>query len=433
MTANDPPPGAPVVDYFEHNSPVYGAHRFEWFARIMEEQGPVAWSSLHGGYWIVIGARELGEALRDWETFSSMHAVGSDGMHAEIDGILFQGMFMPPRAMAAPMIESDPPEWTAPRKTLTPLFTPVAVERWRARIQTLVDACIDRKIAAGTIDFAHDLANIVPAIFSLELAGVSPHRFEATARLYHVAAHLASDDPQWAELAEDATADRALIAETLAARKRERRHDVISALLDARDKGATFTDDDIVGLANFVIAAGIDTTGSLLASCFILLTEQLEVREALVANPALVLPAFDEFTRLYTPTQGLCRTVTKDTILGGQQLRRGDRAMMCFAAACRDPREFENPGEFRLDRKPNTHFAFGGGNHRCLGSLFARLEFEITLETVLRRMPDFEVDLDAVRPFDNVGVVTGYRQVPARFTPGERIGADPGIPGWKRV
>jgi len=430
VTATTPPPGAPVVDFYDHNSRAYVSDRFDWLSRIMEEHGPVVWSSLYGGHWLVIGADELGEALRDWEPFSSNHVTAPDGTNPEVGGIRYEGMFIPSRGIAAPMIEQDPPEWTVPRKALTPLFTPAAVERWRTRIQTLVDACIDRRIASGSIDFAHDLANIAPAIFSLELAGVSPHRYDATARLYHVAAHLASDDPLWAELAPLAAADHELIRETLEARKQERKSDVISTLLDARDKGSPFSDEDIIALANFIIAAGIDTTGSLLASCFILLTERPDIRARLIADPSLILPAFDEFTRLYTPTQGLCRTVTRNTELGGQTLRRGDRAMLCFAASCRDPRRYDEPGDFILDRKPNTHFAFGGGNHRCLGSLFARLEFEITLETVLRRMPDFSVDLTQVQPFDNVGVVTGYRQVPATFTPGERLGADPGIPGW---
>jgi len=430
MSATSAPPGAPVVDFYDHNSPAYVIDRFDWFARIMEEHGPVVWSSLYGGHWIVIGAAELGEALQDWETFSSNHVTAPDGTNPEVGGIRYEGMFMPSRGISAPMIEQDPPDWTVPRKALTPLFTPRAVELWRQRIQTLVDACIDRRIESGSIDFAHDLANIVPAIFSLELAGVSPHRFEATARLYHVAAHLASDDPLWAELAPLAAADHELIAETLEMRKRERRGDVISTLLDARDKGEPFSDDDIIGLANFVIAAGIDTTGSLLASTFILLTERPDIRERLITEPALIPQSFDEFMRLFTPTQGLCRTVTRDTVLGGQQLRRGDRAMLCFAASCRDPREYENPGEFRLDRKPKPNFAFGGGNHRCLGSQFARLEFEITLSTVLQRMPDFAVDLGAVQPFDNVGVVTGYRQVLAKFTPAGSVEADLGIPGW---
>lgn len=135
MTARTPPPGAPVVNFFDHNSSDYVTERFGWFTRIRDEAGPVAWSSLYGGHWIVVGARELDEALRDWETFSSKHIVAEDGTAPEPDGIRYQGMFMPPRAMAAPMIEHDPPEWTARRKALTPLFTPAAVERWRARIQ----------------------------------------------------------------------------------------------------------------------------------------------------------------------------------------------------------------------------------------------------------------------------------------------------------
>jgi cytochrome P450 len=234
----------------------------------------------------------------------------------------------------------------------------------------------------------------------------------------------------WAELAGAAATQRQLIVDAVEAKKSSRGSDLISALLDARDKGTEFTDDQIVQLAEFIIAAGIDTTGSLLASTFAFLTERLDIRERLIENPKLTVAAFEEFTRFFAPTQALCRTVTRDTVLGGQSLRRGDRVMLCYAAACRDPREFANADEFVLDRKPNLHLAFGGGNHRCLGSLFARLEFEIVTNTVLRRMRDFRVDLDAVRSFDHVGVVTGFKRVPATFTPGSRLGIDPHIPGW---
>jgi len=83
-----------------------------------------------------------------------------------------------------------------------------------------------------------------------------------------------------------------------------------------------------------------------------------------------------------------------------------------------------------LDRKPNLHVAFGSGTHRCLGQFYAKLEFDIIFSTVLRRAPDFQVDLDAVRSFDNVGIVTGFTSVPATFTPGPRLGVDPKVPGF---
>ena len=134
--------------------------------------------------------------------------------------------------------------------------------------------------------------------------------------------------------------------------------------------------------------------------------------------------------RVSAPTQGLCRTVTRDVELGGQSLRRGDRVMLCFAAACRDPAEFYEAEDLVLERKPNLHVAFGAGLHRCLGSLYARLEFEVVFNTVLRRMPDFQVQLDQVKSYDNVGVVTGFISIPATFTPGPKVGADPRIAGW---
>ena len=143
--------------------------------------------------------------------------------------------------------------------------------------------------------------------------------------------------------------------------------------------------------------------------------------------------AFAEFLRFVAPTQGLCRTVTSDIELGGQKLRRGDRVMIGYAASCRDPAAFDRPDEVVLERKPNLHLAFGAGAHRCLGSMLAQLEFEVMINTIMRRMPDFEVDLDKAREFENGGVVCGYQSVPARFTPGKPLGIDPRVSGWAPV
>lgn len=446
MATNHPttgkcPFGAPVVDYFDHNSPAYVTDRYQWFEDIRKDIGPVFWSPHYGGFWVVIGYPELTKAGRDWDTFSSLAPGYKRSADDDLD---YNGLFVPPRGArqlqegapvgrAGILLQEDPPEWTGPRKALTPLFTAQAAEKWRDRIQNLVDACIDRHIEKGSIDLALDLFNIVPAIFSLELVGLPNDNYADVAWNAHTTSHLAADDPRWEEVLQRAARAEQprRMAEALADRTTHRTGDVISVLLDARDAGANFTDDDIVALAGLIIGAGIDTTSALIGTTFANLERLPTLRRRLQDDPALTRAAFDEFLRIGAPTQGLCRTVTRDTELGGQQLRRGDVVMLCWPAANRDPREYPNPLEIDLDRRPRMQVGFGFGNHRCLGQNYARVEFEIIFNTVLRRMPDIRVDLGTARQYDNCGIVVGWETLPATFTPGQKTGADAGVVGWE--
>jgi cytochrome P450 len=437
MSNGQCPIGAPVVDYFDHNSKAYVTDRYQWFEDIRREVGPVFWSPHYGGFWVVLGYPELTQAARDWETYSSRSEFSRG---CPVEDIKLNGLFVPPRtsrqlqrgrasASAGIMLQEDPPEWGVSRRALAPLFSVQAAERWRDRIQRLIDACIDRRIESGKVDLAVDMFNIVPAIFSLELAGLPNEIYEDVAWLSHTTSHLASDDPRWEEALARAEQPRRL-AEAVEARKTDRREDVISYVLNARDKGVELSDEDIAALAGLIIAAGIDTTSALIGTTFVNLMRYPHLRERLRKEPALTRDAFDEFLRIGAPTQGLCRTVMKDTELGGQKLRRGDVVMLCWPAANRDAREYPNPLEIDLDRKPTLQVGLGFGNHRCLGQHYARLEFEIIFNTVLRRMPDIRIDVDAARQYDNCGVVMGWETLPATFTPGPRVGADPEVTGW---
>jgi cytochrome P450 len=431
MEARACPAGAPVVDYFDPNSPEYPSKRLQWFEDARRSAGPVFWTPNGGGYWAVIGYEELLEAAKDWETFSSKALFDANGEPEPVDGVAYLGLFTPPKiGPSLPLIEDDPPRWEKLRETLAPAFALPAIERWRPRIQTLVDACLDRHIESGRMDLAIDLFNIVPAIFSLEFVGADTTEYRRIARARTVLSHLANDDPRRALFDDEIALEYQAVQDAIEARKPDRRKDLVSHMLNARDKGAPFTDATIFELGTLIIGAGVDTTASVLGSSFIELSLRPDLRERLAANPGQTVKAFEEFVRFGAPTQGLSRTATRDVELGGQKIRKGDRVMLCYGASCRDPREFANPAEVDLDRKPLLHSGFGGGIHRCIGSLFARLEFEIILNTVLRRMPDIRVEMDGVEEFANVAIVTGFEHIPATFTPGVRVGADPQIPGW---
>jgi cytochrome P450 len=146
-------------------------------------------------------------------------------------------------------------------------------------------------------------------------------------------------------------------------------------------------------------------------------------RRRLVANPELYPRATEEFLRFFTPQRVNSRTVARDVALGGQQLRRGDQLLLCRWAANLDEEEFDRADEIVIDREVNKHFAFGLGAHRCLGSSVARIMAQVMLREFLERVPEFEIDEDALVEFDGSPALAGVLSMPIRFSPGARKGA----------
>jgi cytochrome P450 len=141
-----------------------------------------------------------------------------------------------------------------------------------------------------------------------------------------------------------------------------------------------------------------------------------------MADPSLLPVACEEFLRFYTPEQAGARTVTQHAELGGRTLERGDRVLLAWSSANRDGERFEEPDEFLLERKPNRHMSFGYGVHRCLGSHLARKEFEVFFQEVFRRMPDYKIDRERTHTYPDVGLMFGFQEMPATFTPGQPEG-----------
>jgi cytochrome P450 len=181
---------------------------------------------------------------------------------------------------------------------------------------------------------------------------------------------------------------------------------------------------EIASACGVIIAGGIDTTSAVVASALKFLAENSRVRERLISNPELMPGAVEEFIRHTSPVTGLARTVTTDVMLGGQQLRAGDRVLILYHGANMDRRAFSCPTELNIDRDAGSHVAFGYGAHRCLGSAIARVDVPILLTEVLKRIPDYQLDGVPVR-YPSIAVSNNYIALPVKFTPGARIGVDP--------
>ena len=143
-------------------------------------------------------------------------------------------------------------------------------------------------------------------------------------------------------------------------------------------------------------------------------------RDRLIEEPELLARAVEEFIRFAGSIHGIPRTVTKEVEMSGCTFARGASVIVNYAAANRDEQEFPDAHRCILDRRENRHLGFGAGVHRCLGSNLARLEFQVGLERVLSRMPDFTIAPGQEAKFHGNSVTRGFRSVPVIFSPGER-------------
>jgi cytochrome P450 len=190
--------------------------------------------------------------------------------------------------------------------------------------------------------------------------------------------------------------------------------DLLSFLLHTDIDGAPVEDGVVIGMAALLLIAGVDTTWSAIGSALWHLATHDADRRRLTAEPDLMASAVEEFLRAYAPVT-MARVVVSDVEFAGCPMKAGDKVLMNFPAANRDPDVFENADRVVLDRAHNRHLAFGAGIHRCAGSNLARMELRVALEEWLGRIPDFRL-ADGAEVVWAGGQVRGPRQLPVVFS-----------------
>jgi len=398
------------VEQFDHHSEHFAQHWRETY-RELRGSCPVAHSDLHGGFSVVTRYEDIKQVLADPATF----ACGRDFV---FDGHVVGGVTVPVNPVQMGMMETDPPESQAYRRILAPRFSAKAIREYRPRLGEIVSWVVDRVIESGRIDFVDDLANPLPALVSLDYFGLPLDKWELYATALHKAAYREKGSARAvAEMVADLEA-------VMAARRASagERSDIVDRLITEEVNGAPMAPDVAVNMMFMLLNGGIDTSTALIASVFLYLGRNPEYRAELAADHSLIPAAVDEMLRYFTPGTGVARTVLKPVELGGAQLPPGDRILLALGAGNLDPDMFPAPDEVRLNRENSSkHLSFGHGMHRCLGAFLAPAEMIVLLEEVLRRMPDYTIDLDGVRQYPTIPLVNGYIAMPATFTPGERV------------
>ncbi|HZQ58744.1 MAG TPA: cytochrome P450 [Acidimicrobiales bacterium] len=396
--------GARAVDY-DHHRPLA-----EWDpdARHAELRAtcPVAYTERHGGYWVVTAYDAVATGGQDARSLTTDHDLDGTGSGRQFGGIAIPA----PNYRSLPS-EVDGPEHLHYRRLVQPALSPTAALEWGQRARRWTAECIAPHLADGRIDLVLDIANPVPAMVTLALVGLPAEEWETYAEPLHALVYAEPGSEARARIQETIAGLRSRLAELVAARRASPQHDVASSVVDALD------DADAVNVLFTVISGGLDTTTALIANALVWLDEHRDVRDELARDPAARTPAREEFLRVFSPAPATARTVAEDVMLGGQELHRGERVLLSWAAANRDPSVFPDPDRVDVARPNNRHLAFGAGPHRCIGASLARTTFDAVLGTVLEQLPDYAVDRAAARRYDRVGAVNGWVSVPATFAP----------------
>jgi cytochrome P450 len=406
---------AQVAVEFDHNSAHY-AQSWREIYHDLRHRCPVAHTDAYGGYYVLTRYADVARAVKDDDTFASFHD--------SAPGSPYGGIIIPPTPNVSTPIEMDPPDFTPLRKLLNPFFAPGKAVAWEPFTRDVTTAMLDLVIETGRMDLVEGLSSPVPAIFTAALLGIPLADWRMYADVAHAIAYTPPASPEFAGIGQRMGEMVVRAAAMAHARQAEPKDDLLTAMVQFRYlDGSTLSAGTIAEICTLIIAGGDDTTTGLVANALMWLCEHPDHREWLREDLSRLQPACEEFLRYYTPTQGLARTVRRPVEIGGHRLEPGDRVWLSFASANQDPDEFDRPEEIVLDRSPNRHQAFGLGLHRCLGSNFTRMEFRVMMEEVLTRLPDYAVDITASEKYENIGIVNGWKTMPATFTPGPRRGS----------
>jgi cytochrome P450 len=346
---------------------------YQWF----REHQPVAYSKALDA-WFLFRFDDVLRALHDTDVFVSGEGVS-----------LAAG---DPAKVGRTLIGSDDPLHHQLRSAISAHFTPRAVARFEPRVRELVDAHLDAFAGRGSCELMAEFAIPIPIIVVGDLLGVRPaDRMQF--RLW--ADDLVHQDPTRPETITAAKEAGAAIAayfgEVIEDRRAHPTDDLISALLATTVDGEPLPYGDLVGFAYLLIAAGTETTTNLVGNAALALAAHPDQRADLVADPSLVPGAVEEVLRWDAPVQGLARVTTQNLTVAGTELPAGARVQLRYGSANRDEAEFEDASRFDVRRRIARHVGLGHGVHYCLGASLSRLEGRIMLESLLARVPEWEV------------------------------------------
>ncbi|HEY8526640.1 MAG TPA: cytochrome P450 [Acidimicrobiales bacterium] len=408
--AKSPPFEIDVLDPRFYDDPW---ERYRW----LRHNAPIWWDE-RNQLWVISRHEDLCHVSRNQELYSAAQGV------------------RPKLTVPMSIISMDDPEHTRQRRLINRGFTPRTVRQLSDHIRELTNEIIDEVAAKGEIDFVEDLAIHVPLIVIAELMGLDPtqrHKLYAWSDAMMAGdGHTDPDDPVLQRAATAFGEYCEMCLELIEQRRRDgSTDDIIGILTNAYDQGQLerppdtvqapeddeLSSDELLMFLTLLVVAGNETTRNALTGGLLAFTRFPEEREKLLDHPELIDSAVEEIVRYVSPVLSFMRTVTRDHTYKGVDFKAGDRVFMLYQSANRDEDVFDEPDQFRIDRDPNPHVAFGIGTHYCLGANLARAEIKVVFEELFKRLRDIRAaDPDTLTRGDST-LVLALEHLPAIFTP----------------
>ncbi|MFE6504905.1 cytochrome P450 [Kitasatospora sp. NPDC057738] len=287
------------------------------------------------------------------------------------------------------MTNTDPPDHARLRKLANRAFTARRVEALRDGVQRIVDRLIDEAVAAGpTMDLIEAVAAPLPMSVVCELFGIPDEDRPQVKTWFRRFGRLGED----IDKSEEAIGQyEEYLARLVRLRRADPGDDLISALVATQAQDERLTDSELLSTCFVLITAGDETTTHLVGNGVLALLRHPDQLARLRADPTLIRGAVEELARYDTVTQAIVRVVAEDLEIGGRTLREGELVYLFLGATNRDPERFEAPDRLDLTRPGNRHLSFGHGPHFCLGGPLAKLQAEVAIGTLVRRLPELRM------------------------------------------
>ena len=371
---------------------------------------PVSWWKPSGmpPFWAVTRHADIQQISREPERFLSSPMLA----------IFPREQFDPENFPLRAMTKMDPPEHGEYRGLTSQLFTARSVERWRSAVEEIVDQRLALAAEREDVDFVTEVAAAVSIFVIAQILGIPRSDWQQLYRWTNQT--MGATDPEFQSgTSVKETESEALrlqfeyFSRMIESRRRDPADDVTSLLARARLRGAPLPDWELLSYVIVLMIAGNDTTRNAMSGGLLALVEHPAALARLREEPALLPLAIEEMLRWTSPVVQFCRTAAADVEIRGTKVRAGQTLCLFYPSGNRDESVFDQPFEFRIDRRPNPHLAFGVGEHFCLGAHLARLELTVLFARLLGRFESIELRGPVARLRSSF--VGGIKHLPVRL------------------
>lgn len=398
-----------VLSLYHLLDPEVLANPYPLYSQLRSED-PVHWDPfLHA--WVVT---RYADVLTVFQRFSADRTPTAD----QLTALGLSALTPLAEVMVHQMLFLDPPAHGRVRGLASKAFTARRVERLRSHIQEITDHLLDAVQEKGSMDIIADLGLPLPAIVTAEMLGVPTSDWKQltawSADFAQVLGNFQHNPEHAAQVIRSLNAMCEYFGAAVQEHRLHPKDDLISAFLNAEIDGDRLTEEEVIANTIVTMVGGQETTTNLIGNGVLTLLRHEDQFEELKANPSLIGSAVEELLRYESPSQHTARLAPEDVVLGGKTIRKRQAVIAVMGAANRDPERFQEPDKLDLSRQDNRHVAFAWASHFCFGAPLARIEGQIALGTLVKRMPNLSLKPETITWRENLGL-RGLTKLPVTF------------------